>query len=69
MFLVFFSTGIYEYSIRPEHRFTVRLWSLAHDVDVEKEPGAWAHNFDYVLQLVIDSIDDLGGSVGGYIRP
>ena len=28
-----------------------------------KEPGAWAHNFDYVAQLLFDSVADLGGSV------
>ena len=35
----------------------------------KKEPGAWAHNFDYVVQLLIDSIEDLGGDVSGYVRP
>jgi hypothetical protein len=35
----------------------------------QKEPGAWAHNFDYMAQLLIDSIDDLGGDVSGYVRP
>ena len=34
-----------------------------------KDHGAWAHNFDYMVQLLIDSIDDLGGSVTKYIRP
>ncbi len=34
-----------------------------------KEPGAWAHNFDYMVQLLIDSIDDLGGTVTGSVRP
>lgn len=35
------------------------------------DPGAWAHNFDYILQLLIDSIDDLGGDSEalGFIRP
>ncbi|MEE8107463.1 MAG: Ig-like domain-containing protein [Planctomycetota bacterium] len=35
----------------------------------QKEPGAWAHNFFYILQLVIDSIDDLGGDTDDYTRP
>jgi len=26
-----------------------------------KEPGNWAHNTDYMAQILIDSIDDLGG--------
>jgi hypothetical protein len=34
-----------------------------------KEPGAWAHNFDYTAQLLIDSIADLGGSTSSYVRP
>jgi hypothetical protein len=35
----------------------------------QKEAAAWAHNFDYMLQLLVDSVDDLGGDVGGYTRP
>ena len=34
-----------------------------------KDHGAWAHNFDYVTQLLHDSIADLGGSVAGLVRP
>jgi len=33
------------------------------------EPGAWAHNFDYMTQLLYDSIEDLGGDVSGLTRP
>ena len=35
----------------------------------QKEPGAWAHNFDYMGQLLFDSIEHLGGSVTGLTRP
>ena len=35
----------------------------------QKEHGAWAHNFDYMSQLLYDSIEDLGGNVSGLIRP
>ncbi|MHC4449008.1 MAG: cytochrome c3 family protein [Planctomycetota bacterium] len=35
----------------------------------QKEPGAWAHNFSYIVQLVFDSIDDLGGDVTNFVRP
>ncbi len=35
----------------------------------QKEPGAWAHNFPYVTQLLVDSIEDLGGDVSAYTRP
>ena len=34
-----------------------------------REAAAWAHNFDYMVQLLIDSVDDLGGDVGSYTRP
>jgi len=34
-----------------------------------KEPGAYAHNFDYSAQILIDSIEDLGGSTEGLTRP
>jgi hypothetical protein len=34
-----------------------------------KDPGAWAHNFDYVAQLLYDGIADLGASVTNLTRP
>jgi hypothetical protein len=34
-----------------------------------KEPGAWAHNFSYVGQLLYDSVEDLGAPVTGLVRP
>jgi hypothetical protein len=33
------------------------------------EPGAWAHNPKYVLQILYDSIEDLGGDLTGLTRP
>ena len=35
----------------------------------QKDPGAFVHNGKFVAQFLIDSIADLGGSVGGYTRP
>ncbi|MGM0575390.1 MAG: Ig-like domain-containing protein [Myxococcota bacterium] len=35
----------------------------------KKEPGAWAHNFDYMAQLLIDTVEDLGGDVSAFTRP
>jgi hypothetical protein len=35
----------------------------------QKEPGTWAHNTDYIAQLLIDSIEDLTGSTMGFNRP
>ena len=34
-----------------------------------KDPGSWAHNTPYVLQLLHDSIEDVGGNVTGLTRP
>jgi len=52
--------------------WTPALMKAAHNVQIfRKEPGAWAHNFDYVAQLLYDSLEDIGGSaaVSGFIRP
>lgn len=38
-------------------RWSARLLRAAH----KKEPGAWAHNTNYAVQLLIDAIADLGG--------
>jgi hypothetical protein len=34
-----------------------------------KDPGGFAHNPAYVLQLLYDSLEDLGGDVSGMTRP
>jgi predicted CXXCH cytochrome family protein len=33
------------------------------------DPGAWAHNFDYMAELLFDSTADLGGDVSKLVRP
>jgi hypothetical protein len=35
----------------------------------QKDPGAFAHNPDYVLQVLHDSIEAMGGDVSGMTRP
>jgi len=46
------------------------LLKAAHNYQhSQKEPGAWAHNFRYIVQLLYDSIEDLGGDVSSFIRP
>jgi hypothetical protein len=46
------------------------LMKAAHNYQfVHKEYGSWAHNFDYAAQLLIDSIEDLGGNTSGFVRP
>jgi hypothetical protein len=34
-----------------------------------KDPGGFAHNGQYVLQLLYDSLEDVGGDVAGMTRP
>ena len=36
---------------------------------VAKDPGAFAHNGLYVIQVLIDSIDVVGGDTSAYTRP
>ncbi len=50
--------------------WTPKLMKSAHNYQlVHKDPGAWAHNFDYATQLLHDSIQDLGGDVSKLVRP
>ena len=43
--------------------YNYQLWA--------KDPGSWAHNFDYLAQLLYDSEIDLGGDPAsmGWVRP
>ena len=34
-----------------------------------KDPGAYAHNPTYILQVLYDSIEDVGGDVTSLVRP
>jgi hypothetical protein len=50
--------------------WTPRLLKAAYNYQYSiKDPGAFAHNFKYVVQALYDSIQDLGGSTTGMIRP
>ncbi len=50
--------------------WTAALIKASHNFQVShKEPGAWAHNTDYMAQVLIDSIADLGGDVSKFKRP
>lgn len=50
--------------------WTPALMKAAHNYQIaQKEYGAWAHNFDYTAQLLIDANEDLGGDMTGLIRP
>jgi len=50
--------------------WTPRLLKAAFNYQyVQKDPGAFVHNPKYVVQFLIDSIEDLGGDVSKYTRP
>jgi len=35
----------------------------------QKDPGVYVHNNKYIIQILIDSIQDIGGNVSKYTRP
>ena len=50
--------------------WTPRLLRAAFNYQyVQKDPGAFTHNPQYVIQFLYDSIADLGGDVKAYTRP
>lgn len=50
--------------------WTPRLLKAAFNYQyVQKDPGAYVHNPKFVIQFLIDSIQDLGGNVSAYTRP
>jgi predicted CXXCH cytochrome family protein len=50
--------------------WTAALSKAAFNYQLSRtEPGAWAHNFDYMAQLLYDSTADLGGDVSKLRRP
>lgn len=50
--------------------WTPRLLKAAYNFTwVSKDPGAFAHNNEYVMQFLYDSINDIGGDVSGMTRP
>jgi hypothetical protein len=50
--------------------WTPRLLRAAYNYNyVTHDPGAYAHNSDYILQVLYDSLEDLDGDVSGMVRP
>lgn len=50
--------------------WTPRLLKAAYNYQyVTKDPGAFAHNGKYIMQILYDSIADLGGDTTGMTRP
>lgn len=54
----------------PYASWTPRLLRAAYNYTWSvKDPGAFAHNGKYILQILMDSLADLGGDVSGMTRP
>jgi hypothetical protein len=50
--------------------WTARLLRAAYNYNyVSHDPGAFAHNSTYVIQVLYDSLADIGGDVSGMKRP
>ena len=50
--------------------WTPNLLKAAYNYQyASKDPGGFAHNGAYIIQLLIDSIQAMGGSTAGYTRP
>ncbi len=50
--------------------FTPRLLKAVYNLNyATKDPGVFAHNPKYVMEVLYDSIQDLGGDVTGLTRP
>jgi hypothetical protein len=50
--------------------WTPRLLQAAYNYQyASKDPGAFAHNSTYVIQVLYDSLEDMGGNVSGMTRP
>jgi len=50
--------------------WTPRLFKAAFNFNfLRKNPGAQVHNARYVIQIAIDTIEDLGGDISKYVRP
>ena len=54
---------------RGYNKWTPRLLKAAYNYQVSvKDPGAFAHGNKYIVQLLFDSIEDLGGDVSKLAR-
>lgn len=50
--------------------WTPRLLRAAYNYQyVAKDPGAFAHNNEYIIQILYDSLNHLGADVSGLVRP
>jgi hypothetical protein len=50
--------------------WTPRLLKAAYNYQyVAKDPGAYAHNPTYIVQVLYDALEDIGGDTAGMVRP
>jgi hypothetical protein len=50
--------------------WTPRLLRAAYNYQyAAKDPGAFAHNGKYILQVLYDALEDMGVDVSGMVRP
>jgi hypothetical protein len=50
--------------------WTPRLLKAAYNYQyAAKDPGAYAHNAPYIIQVLYDSLADIGGDTAGMTRP
>lgn len=50
--------------------WTPRLLKAAYNYQyAQKDPGAYTHNGQYIIQVLYDSLEDLGVDVSGMVRP
>jgi hypothetical protein len=65
----YFNLGDISYGNRYT-QFDASLLKAAYNYQmIQKDPCGYIHNADYHLQLLIDSIQNLGGDVSAYTRP
>lgn len=68
-----YDPAVYPYFSGPDGKayanWTPRLLKAAYNYQVSiKDPGAFAHGNKYIIQLLVDSIEDLGGDVAKLSR-
>ena len=50
--------------------WTPRLLRAAYNYQyVAKDPGAFAHNGTYIIQILYDALEDMGADVSAFVRP
>lgn len=62
--------AIYPNNYESAGAWTPNLLKAAYNYQyAQKDPGGFAHNGKYIIQLLIDSIDAVGGDITSYTRP